>query len=50
MMIVPRSQEKFEGISINSLGFGGTLLVKNSEQLQQLKSYHPLTVLKQVAL
>ena len=50
MMIIPRSQEKFEGISINSLGFGGTLLVKNSEQLQQLKSYHPLTVLKQVAL
>ena len=50
MMIVPRSQEKFEGISINSLGFAGGLLVKNSEQLQQLKSYHPLTVLKQVAL
>jgi ATP adenylyltransferase len=50
MMIIPRSQEKFEGISINSLGFAGTLLVKNSEQLQQLKSYHPLTVLKQVAL
>ena len=50
MMIVPRSQEKFEGISINSLGFAGTLLVKNSEQLQQLKSYHPLTVLKQVGV
>ncbi len=50
MMIVPRSQEKFEGISINSLGFAGGLLVKNSEQLQALKSYNPLTVLKQVGL
>lgn len=50
MMIIPRSQEKFEGISINSLGFAGALLVKNSEQLKNLKSYHPLTVLKQVGV
>jgi ATP adenylyltransferase len=50
MMIVPRSQEKFEGISINSLGFAGGLLVKNSEQLHALKSYNPLTVLKQVGV
>ncbi|MFM6357643.1 MAG: phosphorylase [Planktothrix sp.] len=50
MMIIPRSQEEFEGISINSLGFAGGLLVRNSEQLQWLKSYHPLTVLKQVGI
>lgn len=50
MMIVPRSQEEFEGISINSLGFAGGLLVRNSQQLQWLKSYHPLTVLKQVGI
>ncbi|MGL4501437.1 MAG: hypothetical protein ACRCU2_20370, partial [Planktothrix sp.] len=31
-------------------GFAGALLVKNSEQLQNLKSYHPLTVLKEVGV
>ncbi|VXD20091.1 ATP adenylyltransferase [Planktothrix serta PCC 8927] len=50
MMIIPRSQEEFEGISINSLGFAGGLLVRNSEQLQWLKSHHPLTVLTQVGI
>jgi ATP adenylyltransferase len=29
MLIVPRKQEEIEGISINSLGFAGALLVKN---------------------
>ena len=46
--VVPRSQESFAGIPVNSLGFTGALLVKNQEQLAQLKALGPLTVLTEV--
>ncbi|MEA5532633.1 phosphorylase [Crocosphaera sp. XPORK-15E] len=49
MMIIPRSQSKFESISINSLGFVGALLVKNEQQMQTLKELSPLTILTNVA-
>jgi ATP adenylyltransferase len=48
MMIVPRSQEKYAGISVNSLGFAGSLLVKNKEKLEQLKQLGPIELLQQV--
>ena len=50
MFIVPRSQESFESISVNSLGFAGTLLVRNQQQMQMLKDYKPMTILKQVGI
>ncbi|MDJ0704821.1 MAG: phosphorylase [Leptolyngbyaceae cyanobacterium MO_188.B28] len=50
MMIVPRSQESYHNISVNSLGFAGSLLVRNSEQMQLLKALGPMNLLKQVAL
>ena len=49
MMLVPRSQDAFDGIAVNALGFAGALLVRNLEQLQLLKTYEPLTLLKNVA-
>lgn len=49
MMIVPRSQESFESISVNSLGFAGTLLVRNADQLEQIKAAGPLNVISAVA-
>lgn len=49
MLIVPRSQESFESMSINSLGFAGALLVRNAEQMEQLKACSPLKVLQNVA-
>lgn len=49
MMIVPRSQEFFQGISINSLGFVGALLVRNQEQKQLLIETGPLNILAAVA-
>lgn len=49
MMIVPRSQEFFQGISINSLGFAGALLVRNQEQKQLLLETGPLNILAAVA-
>ncbi|MBE9193038.1 phosphorylase [Gloeocapsopsis crepidinum LEGE 06123] len=48
MLVVPRSQESFESISVNSLGFAGSLFVRNDEQMQILKHYGPMTVLQQV--
>ncbi len=49
MMMVKRSQPKYESISVNSLGFAGALLVKNEAQMKSLKTLKPLTILKQVA-
>lgn len=49
MIIVPRSQEFFQGISINSLGFAGALLVKNQEQKELLLEIGPLKILTAVA-
>jgi ATP adenylyltransferase len=50
MFIVPRSQEHFESISVNSLGFAGALLVRNEQQMQMLKVVSPMTILKQVGV
>ncbi|MEA5504471.1 phosphorylase [Halotia wernerae UHCC 0503] len=50
MLIVPRSQEHFQSISINSLGFAGALLVRNEQEMQLLKSQRPMTILKNVAV
>ncbi len=46
--IIPRSQEKYQSISINSLGFAGALLVRNEEQLDILKQDKPLNILTKV--
>lgn len=50
LLLVPRSQEFFEGISINALGFAGALLVKDAAQLATLRKQGPMTALQHVAL
>ncbi|MEM6256132.1 MAG: DUF4922 domain-containing protein [Cyanobacteria bacterium P01_D01_bin.156] len=50
MMVVPRCQDDYQGISVNSLGFAGSLLVKNQEQMAQLKTTGPLKLLENVGL
>ena len=49
MLIVPRSQESFSSISINSLGFAGSLFVRDREQIKLLESITPMTILSKVA-
>ncbi|WOD38730.1 ATP adenylyltransferase family protein [Nodosilinea sp. E11] len=49
MMAVARQQESYQSIPVNSLGFAGSLLVKDPAQLALLKSMGPMTVLKHVA-
>ena len=48
MMIVPRSRESFASISVNSLGFAGTMFVRNQEQMQVLKQQGIMRVLSEV--
>ncbi|MDV3352772.1 phosphorylase [Leptolyngbyaceae cyanobacterium CCMR0082] len=48
LMAVPRRQDDYLGISVNSLGFAGSLLVKNQEQMDKLKEIGPMTLLKEV--
>ncbi|TVP56721.1 MAG: phosphorylase [Nodularia sp. (in: Bacteria)] len=50
MLIVPRSHEDFDSISVNSLGFAGALLVRNQEQMQVIKEQGPMNILKNVAI
>jgi len=49
MMLVPRSEENHAGIPVNSLGFAGSLLVKNRAELEQLQEIGPLNLLRQVS-
>jgi ATP adenylyltransferase len=48
IMLVKRSQETYQGIPVNSLGFSGALLAKNQAQLELLKQITPLQLLKEV--
>lgn len=50
MLLVPRSREFFDSISVNSLGFAGALLVRNKEQMEMLKGRGPMNILLDVAL
>ena len=50
MLLVPRIQECFESLSVNSLGFAGTLAVRSEQQMKILKDHGPMTVLTRVAV
>lgn len=50
MLMVPRSQELWETISVNALGFAGALLVRDREQLARLTDAGPMRLLQQVAV
>jgi ATP adenylyltransferase len=50
LLLLPRSQEFFEGISINAFGFAGALLVKDAAQLAMLRRQGPMSALQHVSL
>jgi len=50
MLLVPRSKECLEDISINSLAFAGSFFVRSDRQLERLKSIGPLRALQSVAV
>jgi ATP adenylyltransferase len=49
MLAVPRAHECFEGISVNALGFAGSLFVRDETQLAAVKRAGPMALLRHVA-
>lgn len=49
MLAVPRSQELCCGVSINALGFAGSLFVKERGQLERIRREGPMRILAAVA-
>ena len=47
-MVVPRTLECFDSISLNALAFAGSLLVRNREQLEHVRAVGPMAVLRAV--
>lgn len=50
MQLVPRSQEFSQGISVNALGYVGSLFVKNQAGLETIRRTGPLILLQQVSV
>jgi ATP adenylyltransferase len=50
MFLVPRSHDSYQGIGFNALGFAGALLVRDAEQMQQLKQIGLMQLLQKVAI
>ena len=50
MVLVPRRRASFEGVSVNALGFAGSLLIKDREGLETVRRRGPLAILAGVAV
>jgi sulfate adenylyltransferase (ADP) / ATP adenylyltransferase len=50
MLVVPRSRDKHEGISINSLAFAGSFFVRDAKHAAIIADAHPMSVLQGVAV
>lgn len=50
MLLVPRSRERFENISVNALGFAGAMLVRNEGDLRRVTDVGPMNVLQSVGV
>lgn len=50
VLLVPRRRESFEGVSVNALGFAGSLLVRDRQGLETVRRHGPLAILRAVAV
>ncbi len=50
MLLVPRSRERFESVSVNALGFAGALLVRDEDDLRRVTDVGPMNVLQSVGV
>lgn len=48
LLLVPRSEEKWQDVSVNSLAYAGSLFVRDREQIERLRACGPLAVLAAV--
>jgi ATP adenylyltransferase len=44
MLAVPRAREKFEGISVNALGFAGSLFVRDEAEAARVRATGPMVL------
>jgi len=49
MLLVPRTQSRFQGVMINALGFAGGFLVRDRSDLEDLRRIGPMRVLRGVS-
>ena len=50
MLLVARSRECFETISVNALGFAGSFFVRTPDELERVRAIGPMRVLQAVAV
>lgn len=50
MLLVPRRRERFESISVNALGFAGSLFVRDHASRERVCAVGPMQVLRAVAI
>jgi ATP adenylyltransferase len=50
LLLVPRTTEFFEDISLNALAFAGSLFVRNEQQLERLNTIGPMKALASVGI
>jgi ATP adenylyltransferase len=50
MFLVPRRCEHWRGVSVNGLGYAGSLFVRTAAQLDAVRATGPLQVLREVSL
>jgi ATP adenylyltransferase len=48
LLVVPRTQERVEGVSLNALAFAGAMLVRNRQQLESVRNFGPMAALQRV--
>ncbi len=48
MLLVPRSVEMYESISVNALGFAGSLLARDGRELGLIRERGPMRILREV--
>ena len=49
LLLVPRSREFVDGISVNALGFAGSLFVRDTAQMRIVERLGPMHLLRQAA-
>ena len=48
MLFVPRARECFESLTVNALGFAGSLFARTEEQAKRIRDFGPMNVLRHV--
>jgi ATP adenylyltransferase len=48
MLLVPRAAEFYQSISVNALGFAGSLFVRNEREMKIIHQQGPMEILAKV--